>query len=68
MKTILYKPIFVNPQAYGVFPQLYELQPNNDNYLEYAVFSGRLVVKDVNDESDKLTFENTKQINLNHFT
>lgn len=67
MKTVLYKPIFINPQAYAVFPQLYELQPNNDNYLEYAVFSGRLIVKDVNDESDKLTFENTKQINLNHF-
>lgn len=43
------------------------MRPNNDNYLEYAVFSGRLVVKDVNDESDQLTFENTKQINLNHF-
>ncbi len=67
MKTVLYKPIFINPQAYVVFPQLYELQPKYDNYLEYAVFSGRLIVKDVNDESDKLTFENTKQINLNHF-
>lgn len=67
MKTVLYKPIFINSQAYVVFPQLYELQPKYDNYLEYAVFSGRLIVKDVNDESDKLTFENTKQINLNHF-
>lgn len=67
MKTVLYKPIFVNPQAYAVFPQLYELQPNNDDYLEYAVFSGRLIVKDVKDESDQLIFENTKQINLNHF-
>lgn len=67
MKTVLYKPIFINPQAHVVFPQLYELQPKYDNYLEYAVFSGRLVVKDVNDESDQLTFENTKQINLNHF-
>ncbi len=23
MKTILYQPIFINPQAYFVFPQLY---------------------------------------------
>lgn len=45
MKTVLYKPIFINPQAYAVFPQLYELQPKYDNYLEYAVFSGRLIVK-----------------------
>lgn len=25
MKTILYNPIFINPQAYYVFPQLYNL-------------------------------------------
>ena len=67
MKTVLYKPIFINPQAYAVFPQLYDLQPNRDNYLEYAVFSGRLIVKDVNDESDQLTFKNTKEIDLSSF-
>ena len=26
MKTILYQPIFINPQAYFVFPQLYHIE------------------------------------------
>lgn len=25
MKTILYQPLFINPQAYFVFPQLYHI-------------------------------------------
>lgn len=30
MRTILNKPIFINPQAYYVFPQLYEMQGEGD--------------------------------------
>lgn len=26
MKTILYQPLFINPQAYFVFPQLYHIE------------------------------------------
>lgn len=26
MKTILYQPLFINPQAYFVFPQLYHTE------------------------------------------
>lgn len=26
MKTILYQPLFINPQAYFVFPQLYHIK------------------------------------------
>lgn len=28
MKTILYQPLFINPQAYFVFPQLYHSSKN----------------------------------------
>lgn len=35
MKTILYQPIFINPQAYFVFPQLYHIE-KGDSYLSSA--------------------------------
>lgn len=31
MKTILYQPLFINPQAYFVFPQLYHIE-KGDSY------------------------------------
>ena len=34
MKTILYQPIFINPQAYYVFPQLTQIEPDTDEYIE----------------------------------
>lgn len=34
MKTILYQPIFINPQAYFVFPQLYHI---NRTLTEYEI-------------------------------
>lgn len=30
MKTILYQPIFINPQAYFVFPPLYHIWVKNN--------------------------------------
>ena len=37
MKTILYNPIFINPQAYYVFPRLTRyLQPDNESTAEPA--------------------------------
>lgn len=33
MKTILYQPLFINPQAYFVFPQLYHIE-KGDSYIE----------------------------------
>ena len=33
MKTILYQPIFINPQAYFVFPQLYHIE-KGDSYSD----------------------------------
>lgn len=41
MKTILYNPIFINPQAYYVFPQLYDIE-KGDLFIEPAVYSGYL--------------------------
>lgn len=44
MRTILYNPVFLNPQAYYVFPQLYDIEPKTDDFVEPAVYAGRLVV------------------------
>lgn len=32
MKTILYQPLFINPQAYFVFPQLYHIEKGDSYY------------------------------------
>lgn len=43
MKTILYQPLFINPQAYFVFPQLYHIE-KGDSYIEPANITGQLVI------------------------
>lgn len=43
MKTILYQPLFINPQAYFVFPQLYHIE-RGDSYIEPANITGQLVI------------------------
>lgn len=42
MKTILYQPLFINPQAYFVFPQLYHIE-KGDSYIEPANITGQLI-------------------------
>lgn len=39
MKTILYQPLFINPQAYFVFPQLYhsDILIFNRTLTEYEI-------------------------------
>lgn len=44
MSTVLYKPIAVNPQAYFVFPGLYELIPNTVDYIENCTYTGILEI------------------------
>lgn len=39
MKTILYQPLFINPQAYFVFPQLYHIE-KGDSYEDRHHFVG----------------------------
>lgn len=53
MKTCLYKPIFINPQAYFVFPGLYEMEPNTEDFVEQARFTGFLMITNL-DHSDTL--------------
>lgn len=36
MKTILYQPLFINPQAYFVFPQLYHIE-KGDSYKDNSI-------------------------------
>ena len=44
MKTILYQPLFINPQAYFVFPQLYHIE-KGDSYIEPANITGQLIIQ-----------------------
>lgn len=46
MKTILYQPLFINPQAYFVFPQLYHIE-KGDSYIEPANITGQLIINDL---------------------
>lgn len=46
MKTILYQPLFMNPQAYFVFPQLYHIE-KGDSYIEPANITGQLIINDL---------------------
>lgn len=43
MKTILYQPLFINPQAYFVFPQLYHIE-KGDSYIEPAKITNNTIV------------------------
>lgn len=67
MRTSLYNPIFINPQGYYVFPQLYHTERKEDDFIEQSIFAGRLLVKDVNNPDDYETFENTREIDLSSF-
>lgn len=46
MKTILYQPIFINPQAYFVFPSLYHIE-KGDSYIEPANITGQLIIQNL---------------------
>lgn len=48
MKTLLYNPIFINPQAYIVFPNLCGgLKQEIDSVIEPAIFDGKIEVKTI---------------------
>lgn len=70
MKTILYNPIFINPQAYYVFPRLTRyLQPDNESTVEPANYIGTIEVKVIayGDTTLKRTYSNTDYIDLSEF-
>lgn len=65
MKTILYNPIFINPQAYYVFPQLYDIE-KGDSFIEPAVYSGYLLIEDlISNTSSQVT--NTREVDFTQF-
>lgn len=65
MKTILYNTIFINPQAYYVFPQLYDIE-KGDSFIEPAVYSGYLLIEDlISNTSSQVT--NTKEVDFTQF-
>lgn len=66
MKTCLYKPVFVNPQAYFVFPQLYDMQPKTDNFIEQAIFTGRLIITDLTN-NQYTSYQNVNTIDFSQY-
>lgn len=65
MKTILYNPIFINPQAYYVFPQLYDIE-KGDSFIEPAVYSGYLIIEDlISNTSSQVT--DTREVDFTQF-
>lgn len=71
MKTILYNPIFINPQAYYVFPSLNgQLVEQKDTAIEPAKYSGIIEVKVIaNGDIHKIKqFKNTDNIDFTEFS
>ncbi|QOR56863.1 hypothetical protein [uncultured phage cr56_1] len=71
MKTILYNPIFINPQAYYVFPNLNGLLVElKDATIEPAKYSGIIEVKIIaNGDIHKIKqFKNTDNIDFTEFS
>lgn len=65
MKTILYNPVFINPQAYYVFPQLYDIE-KGDSFIEPAVYSGYLIIEDLISNTSSQVI-NTKEVDFTEF-
>lgn len=71
MKTILYNPIFINPQAYYVFPNLNgQLVEQKNATIEPAKYSGIIEVKIIaNGDIHKIKqFKNTDNIDFTEFS
>lgn len=71
MKTLLYKPLFINPQAYYVFPNINgRLEPKTGSGKEPAMFIGNIEVKTIahGDIGKKQYFYNTNEIDLSSFS
>lgn len=71
METLLYKPLFINPQAYYVFPNINgRLEPKTGSGKEPAMFIGNIEVKTIahGDIGKKQYFYNTNEIDLSAFS
>lgn len=63
MKTCLYRPITLNIIAYQIFPQLYDIQPSLDSYIEQAHFNGTLLIDNLTDNV-KTTYQYVSMIDF----
>nr|DAZ38273.1 MAG TPA: hypothetical protein [Caudoviricetes sp.] len=59
MRTILYQPVYINPQAYFVFPSLYHIE-KGDSYVEPAVYTGQLLIDVVDGSASSVIIKDTK--------
>ena len=70
MKTILYQPIFINPQAYFVFPSLYHIE-KGDSFIEPANITGQLIINTLTDNPTLtptiLTIKDNNQVDFSIF-
>lgn len=66
MKTILYNPIFINPQAYFVFPQLYDIE-KGDSFIEPAAYAGQLMIENLTDDNKVMLENNVMQVDFTQF-
>ncbi len=70
MKTILYQPLFINPQAYFVFPQLYHIE-KGDSFIEPANITGQLIINTLTDDPTLtptiLTIKDNNQVDFSIF-
>lgn len=70
MKTCLYQPIFINPQAYFVFPSLYHIE-KGDSFIEHANITGQLIINTLTDDPTLtpiiLTVKDNNQVDFSIF-
>lgn len=66
MRTILYQPVYVNPQAYFVFPSLYHIE-KGDSYVEPAVYTGQLLIDVVDGSASSVIIKDTKQVDFSDY-
>lgn len=63
MRTILYQPVYINPQAYFVFPSLSHIE-KGDSYVELAVYTGQLLIDAVDGSVPSVIIKDTKQVDF----
>lgn len=66
MRTILHQPVYINPQAYFVFPSLYHIE-KGDSYVEPAVYTGQLLIDVVDDSVPSTIIKDTKQVDFSDY-
>lgn len=66
MRTILYQPVYINPQAYFVFPSLYYIE-KGDSYVEPAVYTGQLLIDVVDGSASSVIIKDTKQVDFSDY-